>query len=78
MDKNVNSELSEISMEEILLIEGGSTKVAAAVFTIGAGVCFVASGVCSLTGDDDAAAKWGIAGGTCGAIAGACTLAPLL
>ncbi len=76
MELALNNGFFELSSDELELVEGGSAKVAAAIFTIAAGACFVVSGVAALCGNDKVAAVAGIAGGTCGIIAGCCALAP--
>ena len=72
----LSSGFCEMSLDEEVLIEGGSTKVAAGICTIGAGVCFVVSGIAAWTGHDKVAAGAGIVGGLCGTAAGVLALIP--
>lgn len=76
MELALNNGFCELSSDELELVDGGSTKVAAAVFTIAAGCCFIVSGIAAFCGNDKLAAGAGIAGGACGVIAGCCALAP--
>lgn len=76
MKKHCNTEFDIMLDEEMMLVEGGSTKVAAGICTIGAGLCFIVSGGASLAGNNDLAAKAGIVGGACGVAAGVLSCIP--
>jgi len=66
----------ELNMDEMELLDGGSTKIAAGVCTIAAGACFIVSGVAAWCGNEKLAAGAGVAGGVCGTAAGVCALFP--
>ncbi len=65
-----------LSQNELFEVDGGSTKVAAAVCGIACGVCFIVSGIATLCGNDKVAGIAGIAGGACGIAAAICAAIP--
>ena len=66
----------ELSKNELFEVDGGSTKVAAAVCGIASGACFIVSGIATLCGKDKLAGIAGAAGGACGIAAGICAAIP--
>ena len=69
-------DFNEISMDEMYAIDGGSTKIAAAVLAIAGGVCFIVSGIASLCHANKVSAICNIGGGACEVAAGVCALIP--
>ena len=65
-----------LDQKELMEVDGGSTKVAAAVCGIASGVCFIVSGIATLCGNDKVAGIAGAAGGACGIAAGVCAAIP--
>lgn len=53
---------NDVSNEELYAVDGGSTKVAAVICYVGAGICAIGSAVASERGNKNAAAGWAGAG----------------
>lgn len=65
-----------LSHDEMMDIDGGSTKVVAGVAAIVTGVCAIGAGVAAICGAPKVAAVFGIVGGAARIVSGVCALIP--